>query len=271
MTKSTRVDPLLLSGVTLNRGGTSVLESVSFTVREGEFIAVLGPNGAGKSTLFRAILGLLAPTRGSLEVFGEPPRRGSDLIGYLPQVRTDFTQIDVCAWDFVASTLRPSRWGLPLHGARARRDVEEAFAAVEAGDLTRRPLSALSGGERQRLLLAQALLGNPRLLLLDEPLISLDLRYQETVVNMIRRIQRERGITVLFTSHELNPLLDAIDRVLYLGNHQAAIGSIEEVITAPVLSRLYGLPIEVIRSNGRLFVVAAESGIPAEAGGHHHA
>lgn len=271
MTGGGRSDPLQLTGVTLARGDATVLESISFSVHEGEFIGVLGPNGAGKSTLFRAVLGLLAPRHGSLRVFGESPRRGTELIGYLPQLRADPAGMDIRGWDFVAATLRPSRWGLPLYGASAKREVNRAIDAVGAGELSRRPLSELSGGERQRLLLAQALLADPRLLLLDEPLISLDLRYQETVVDIIRHIQLERGITVLFTSHEVNPLLGAVDRVLYLGNRQAAIGGIEEIITAPVLSRLYDMPIEVVRANGHLFVIAAESGIPAEGGGHHHA
>jgi zinc/manganese transport system ATP-binding protein len=168
----------------------------------------------------------------------------------------------------VASAWRGERWGLPLLGADGRRAVAEALATVEAEALARRPLGRLSGGEVQRLLLAQALLGDPKLLLLDEPLISLDPRYQQAVVNLIKRIQVARGMTVLFTAHEINPLLPAMDRVLYLGQGRAALGRVDEVMTGPVLSRLYGAPIDVLRANGRIIVVAAHG--PAEAEAHLH-
>jgi zinc/manganese transport system ATP-binding protein len=114
----------------------------------------------------------------------------------------------------------------------------------------------MSGGERQLLLLAQALLGEPRLLLLDEPLISLDSHHQENVIELVRRFSRERGITVMFSAHELNQLLGVLDRVLYLGSGLAVIGTVEEVVTAPLLSRLYGTDINVIRVEGHVFVVS---------------
>src|SRR6185312_12138574 len=118
------------------------------------------------------------------------------------------------------------------------------------------PLAETSGGERQRLLLAQALLGHPRLLLLDEPLISLDPHHQGAVVDLTRSLQKELGIAVLFSAHEINPLLGALDRVLYLGSGKAALGTVAEVITGPVLSRLYGSDIDVLRVNGRIFVMS---------------
>ena len=139
---------------------------------------------------------------------------------------------------------------------------------MKAHALAARPLSELSGGERQRLLLAQCLLGKPRLLLLDEPLISLDPHHQRSVVELVRRVQRELGITVLFSAHELNPLLNAIDRVLYLGSGSAALGTVDEVITRPVLSRLYGSPIDVMRVNGRIFVMSGD--VEIEKHDHEH-
>jgi len=269
MTASAGAPPLELIQASLARDGKPVLDGVTATLHSGEFVGVLGPNGAGKSSLFLAILGLLPTVSGAIRVFGQAPRRGQERIGYLPQMRPDLAETDICAWDFVASALRPSHWGLPLYRAAERREVDAVIADVEAQALARRPLSALSGGERQRLLLAQALLGRPSLLLLDEPLINLDPRYQHTVVSLIQRLQVQRGMTVLFTSHELNPLLGAVGRVLYLGQRQAAIGTVEQVVTAPVLSRLYGMPIDVVRSGGRYFVIAAESGVPVESGGGH--
>jgi zinc/manganese transport system ATP-binding protein len=157
---------------------------------------------------------------------------------------------------------------LPVLGARARREVAWALEMVGASDLARRALSETSGGERQRLSLAQALLGRPPLLLLDEPLISLDPNHQRVVVDLVRDLQQELKIAVLFSAHELNPLLGALDRVLYLGSGHAALGTVDEVITGPILSRLYGADIEVIRLGGRIFVMAGEHDV--EHAEHRH-
>src|SRR6202167_2072293 len=226
-----------LDRATIKLGGRSVLSDTSLTIGQGEFIGVLGPNGAGKTTLMRAILGLVPASSGAIRVFDKPPRRGNRQIGYLPQVRTVLPDLRVRGLDFIASSVRGERWGVPVLGDADRDMINETLAAVGARDLAARPVSEMSGGGPQRLLLAQALLGEPRLLLLDEPLISLDHRYQEAVVELVRDFARKRGITVLFSAHELNQLIGTLDRVLYLGNGQAALGTVEEVMTAPVLSR----------------------------------
>ena len=168
------------------------------------------------------------------------PATADDAIGYMPQTRSASVGLRLSGWDFVACAAKGQRFGLPLLDKALRFDVDRAIALVDAADLARRPLIELSGGERQRLLLAQALLGKPRLLLLDEPLLSLDLNHQKAIVSLVSELNRELKLTVLFSAHEINPLIGAIDRVLYLGNRQAAIGTVDEVITAPVLSRLYG-------------------------------
>jgi zinc/manganese transport system ATP-binding protein len=188
----------------------------------------------------------------------------------MPQTRAAFDHVRLTGWDFVASGARGHRWGLPLLDREARRDVTWALDRVQASDLARRPLAETSGGERQRLLLAQALLGRPRLLLLDEPLISLDPHHQQAVVELTRTLQQELGITVLFSAHELNPLLVALDRVLYLGNGQAALGTVDEVITGAVLSRLYGSDIDVVRVNGRIFVMSGGHDVERDAHQHDH-
>ena len=250
-----------MSAVTLDRatlriGDRAVLSDVSFNIEFGEFIGVLGPNGAGKTTLMRAILGLLLPNSGSIKVFGRTPERGNPAIGYLPQLRTVLPDLRVRGRDFIASSFNGERWGLPVFGRHDRRMIEETLDAVGARDLATRPLSDMSGGERQRLLLAQALIGAPQLLLLDEPLISLDARHQEVAIAVVRKICRERKITVLFSAHELNQLLGTLDRVLYLGSGRAVLGTVEEVVTAPVLSRLYGTDIQVLRADGHIFVMS---------------
>jgi len=259
-----------LDHATIAIGGRTVLRDVSFAIAPGEFIGVLGPNGAGKTTLMRSILGLLPPAAGALRVFGALPARGNPAIGYLPQLRTVLPDLRVRGLDYIASSLHGERWGLPSLAAADRLAIEQTLDAVGAADLARRPLSDMSGGERQRLLLAQALMGKPKLLLLDEPLISLDARHQEVVIDVVRKIARERGITVLFSAHELNQLLGAIDKVLYLGNGHAALGTVDEVVTAPVLSMLYDTEIEVVRAAGHIFVMSRGRDVERDAHMHDH-
>ena len=255
-----------LTGVTLSIGGRTVLSDVDAAIGDDEFVGVFGPNGAGKTTLLRAILGLIKPSAGAIRVLGRRPAHGNPVAGYIPQVRSAVAEIGLRGWDLVAGALDGHRWGLPLLSAGARRRVAWALDVVGATALADRPIAQLSGGERQRLMLAQALLGKPRLLLLDEPLISLDPHYQKLVIDLVRRIQKQLGIAVLFTAHEINPLLGALDRVLYLGNGQAALGAVDEVVTGPVLSRLYGAPIDVVRINGRVFVMSGEQDVERD---HH--
>jgi zinc/manganese transport system ATP-binding protein len=257
-----------LDNVTIRLGGRTVLADVSLRIETSEFIGVLGPNGSGKTTLMRAILGLIKPSAGSIQVLGQPVRRGNPAVGYMPQTRRASEGLRLSGWDYVASAADGHRWGLPVLGARARREVGWALEMVGATELARRALADTSGGERQRLLLAQALLGRPQLLLLDEPLISLDPNHQRLVVDLVRRLQQELKLAVLFSAHELNPLLGALDRVLYLGSGHAALGTVDEVITGPILSRLYGADIDVIRLGSRIFVMAGEHDV--EHAEHRH-
>ncbi|MEX3557716.1 MAG: ATP-binding cassette domain-containing protein [Burkholderia sp.] len=259
---------LALDRVTLELGGRTILREVSLAAEAGEFVGVLGPNGAGKTTLMRAVLGLVPATSGRISVAGAPVARGNPAIGYMPQIRSALAGRRVRGHDFVAMAADGHRWGLPHASAKVRADVARVLELVGGPALAQRPLFDLSGGERQRLLLAQCLLGAPKLLLLDEPLISLDPHHQRGVVELVRRVQQELGITVLFSAHELNPLLNALDRVLYLGNGTAALGTVDEVITRPVLSRLYGSPIDVMRVNGRIFVMSGH--VEVEKHDHEH-
>ncbi len=259
-----------LAGVTLGFAARTVLSGIDLAIRDSEFVGVLGPNGSGKTTLMRAILGLLPPRSGTIRVLGRPVARGNPAVGYMPQTRGALDNLRLSGWDFVASGASGHRWGLPLLGSAARRDVQWALDMVNATQLAGRPLAETSGGERQRLLLAQALLGRPRLLLLDEPLISLDPHHQRAVVELTRALQQELRIAVLFSAHEINPLLGALDRVLYLGGGHAVLGTVEEIITTPVLSRLYGSAIDVVRVNGRIFVMSGGYDVERDAHQHDH-
>ncbi len=264
------MDCIELHDVAIGLGGKVILSQANFSIRAGEFIGLLGANGSGKTTLLRAILGIVPLTSGRISVFGKNPGEGNPAIGYMPQTRSNLNSFRLRGRDFVAGVVDGQRLGLPWLGQAARKQVDRALELVEARELALRPLSEMSGGERQRLLLAQALVGEPKLLLLDEPLISLDPGQQRNIVGLVKRLQTQLKIPVIFSSHELNPLLGSIDRVLYLGNTLAEIGEVKDVITGPVLSKLYGAPIEVYEINGRIFVMSDSVELEVDAHRHEH-
>jgi zinc/manganese transport system ATP-binding protein len=259
-----------LSGASARLAGRTVWSDVSLTVGAGEFVALLGENGSGKSTLLKVLLGTLPLARGSAVVLGRPPGQANAEIGYLPQRASFAPGLRLRGRDIVRLGFDGDRWGLPLPlGARrreARIQVERALEMVDASAYAERPIGECSGGEQQRLLIAQALVRRPRLLLLDEPLDSLDLPNQAAVAALVDRIRRESGAAVLLVAHDVNPLLPYLDRVAYLAGGRAIAGPVAEVIASDVLSDLYGVAVEVLEaSDGRLVVI----GQP-EAPAHHH-
>jgi zinc/manganese transport system ATP-binding protein len=255
-------DIISLENAAVRLGERIVWREGTLSIGAGEFVAVLGPNGAGKSTLLRLLLGLVRLHEGRVVVFGKPPRRGNPEIGYVPQRRTLDPDLAVRGRDLVALGVDGSRWGIPL-SSRARRQREQAVSesldAVGAAEYADRPIGQLSGGEQQRLLLAQALAGEPRLLLLDEPLASLDVRNQVAIAQLVARLARARDMTVVLVAHDVNPLLPVVHRVVYVAHGQIASGTPDEIITTERLSALYDAPVEVVRdSRGRVFVVGLE-------------
>ncbi len=262
-----------LRDATASRGGRAIWSGVDLTIRQGEFVAVLGPNGAGKSTLLDVVLGLLPLGAGRAEVLGAPPGPAqARRIGYLPQRRSFDSGSRIRGTDVVRLGLDGARWGFPLPAALSRvtrttiERAEEMIELVGAAAYASRPIGELSGGEQQRLLIAQALVRRPRILLLDEPLDSLDLSNQGAVAGLIQRICKHEGVTVLLVAHDVNPILGYLDRVAYFAGGHGLAGEPREVISGPTLSELYGVPIEVLQtSDGRLVVV----GTP-EPPAHHH-
>jgi zinc/manganese transport system ATP-binding protein len=252
---------IVADGVAAAYGDRLIWRNASFTVNPGEFVAVLGPNGSGKSTLLRLLLGLLPTAAGRLEVLGERPHRGNAQVGYVPQRRNIDRELPVRGRDFVHLGIDGTRWGIAAGNAAGNhRRVDEAIRAVDALAYADRPIGRLSGGEQQRLLLAQALVGQPRMLLLDEPLASLDLRNQIVIAELVSELARANDLTVLLIAHDINPLLPIVDRVLYVAHGGVAIGKPAEVITTEQLSRLYDAPIEVLHdSHGHMFVVGLEA------------
>jgi zinc/manganese transport system ATP-binding protein len=256
-----------LHGAGVEIGGRTIWEGVDLEIEAGELVAVLGPNGAGKSTLLRVLLGLQPLSAGTATVLREAPGRANPRIGYLPQRHGFDASTRIRGVDLVRLGLDGDRFGLPLSGGReARARVDEAIQVVGGTAYARRPIGECSGGEQQRLLIAQALASQPELLLLDEPLDSLDLPNQTAVSALLGRISRSRGVAVLLVAHDVNPMLHDLDRVVYVAGGRIVSGSPADVITSETLSALYGVPVEVLRtSDGRLVVV----GTP-EAPAHHH-
>jgi zinc/manganese transport system ATP-binding protein len=242
-------------------GRSRVWSGATFDIAPGEFVGVLGPNGAGKSTLLRLLLGLLRPAAGTLDVLGTPPRRGNPAIGYVPQRRPIDPDMRLAGTEFVRLGVVGHRWGTGLPGQRADTDqaIAEAVTAVGADAYADHPIGTLSGGELQRLMLAQAIANWPQLLLLDEPLASLDVRNQAAVAGLVAGLARTRGIAALLIAHDVNPLLPVLDRVMYIARGRVTVGRPADVITSEHLSSLYDAPVEVLHDRqGRLFVVGLD-------------
>jgi zinc/manganese transport system ATP-binding protein len=259
-----------LDGAQARVAGRPVWSDVSITIDRGEFVAILGPNGSGKTTLLRVLLGELPLAAGSVSVLDREAGSLNREIGYLPQRRHFDTSTRIRGIDLVRLGLDGARWGLPLRRS-GRERVEEAIALVGASEYAARPIGRLSGGEQQRLLIAQALVSRPSVLILDEPLDSLDLPNQTAVAALLARICREQGVSVLLVAHDVNPLLSYLDRVVYFGGGRAAVGTPQEVITAETLSGLYGVPIEVLKTaDERLVVVGLPEAPAVHSDRHHH-
>ncbi|MFD1715114.1 metal ABC transporter ATP-binding protein [Amnibacterium flavum] len=260
-TPASRADdgPLVsLVGAGITLGGRALWTGLDLDVRPGEFVAVLGPNGAGKSSLLRVLLGRLALSSGTASVLDAAPGRAGDRIGYVPQQQLFDRGSPLRARDLVGLGFDGTRLGLPL--ARRRRDlaIDEALDLVGAGGYSRRPVGSLSGGEQQRLRIAQALVSSPRLLLADEPLLSLDLGHQRAVLDAIDAYRRSADAGVVLVTHDINPLLRMVDRVLYLAPGGHRVGATGEVLTGDVLTELYGVHVDVVDIHGRLVVVASD-------------
>lgn len=243
-------DVIVTRQLTLGYAANIILSQLDLSIKQGEFIGIFGANGSGKSTFLRAILGLLRPLHGEIIVLGEIPKHGNNQIGYMPQMRSRNATANLTS----RTLLHASAYFL----AFPIKAVTEIIALVQAESYADRPFYQLSGGEKQRIHLAQALLGYPPLLLLDEPLANLDPRYQDTFIRLLQDIQRQLNVTILFTAHDPNPLLSVMNRVLYFAKGRGVIGNVTEIITTEVLSRLYETTIEVVQHNDRLIVLGED-------------
>jgi zinc/manganese transport system ATP-binding protein len=248
------------------RFGDRVLwDELTFELERGEFLAVLGPNGTGKTSLLRILLGLLEPTAGRALVDGRPPAQSRSRIGYVPQQRVFERDATLRARDLVRLGLDGHRFGFGRLDSASRQRIDRTLDAVGAAAYADAAIGRLSGGEQQRLRIAQALVAEPTLILADEPLLSLDLAYQQAITGLLDEHRRRAGTPVLFVTHDINPILGYVDRVLYLAPGDWAIGAPDDVLTSETLSRLYGTEVDVLRVRGRVVVV----GTPDDQHVHH--
>jgi zinc/manganese transport system ATP-binding protein len=236
-----------------------VWQDANFAIERGEFVAIIGPNGAGKTTLFRLLLGLQQPIRGAIKILNNRPQRGNPQIGYVPQRHVIDSEMAIEALELVRLGLSGTQWGFSLLSINDRKAAFNALNSVGAEELAHRSLGVLSGGELQRVFLAEALVSEPALLLLDEPLSNLDIKRERELVHLINNVVRSRNVTALLIAHNINPLLPFLDKVIYIANGKVATGRPKEVMTSESLTALYGTPVEVLHdSHGNIAVIGIE-------------
>jgi zinc/manganese transport system ATP-binding protein len=261
MAVTTSVQPEIVNAENLVAGYPDkiVWRGASFSFDRGELVAIIGPNGAGKTTLFRLLLGLQQPIGGRIRIFNEPPKRGNPRIGYVPQRHVIDSETNIECLELVHLAFCGHLWGFHLSAKAGRKTAVVALEAVGATELAHQPLNALSGGELQRIFLAEALVSNPNILLLDEPLSSLDIRRASELVQLVNELVRSRNVTALLVAHDINPLLPYLDKVVYIANGKVATGKPKDVLTSDRLSALYDTQVEVIRdSRGNVAIIGIE-------------
>ena len=263
---------LLISDLRITLGGNDILHGVNAEIEAGEFVGIFGPNGAGKTTLVRAIVNTLRPSGGTIKIFGEAPGKACHQIGYMPQGNSGLELTALSARALLEAVCQGEQWGVPWSSPATKKEVERVLQLTGAIPYADRPFALLSGGERQRVMLAQALLGQPKILVLDEPLASLDPKNQALLIQCVTEVKRRTNATILFVAHDMNPLLHVMDRVLYMAGGGAILGHLDDVVNSESLSHLYGFPIEVVRAGERVFVVSREGNVTELAchDGHTH-
>ncbi len=238
------------------------IEDVSFGLNQGEFLGIVGPNGSGKTTLLRAVLGLVTPASGSVTVLGAAGRelaRVRRQIGYVPQRRALDPQFPISVREAVVMGLYPTLGAFRRPTSNDRRRVEAALVSVGLISLADHVAGHLSGGQQQRLLIARALVHEPRILLLDEPTSAVDVATRFTIVDLVRKLHAERGLTTLYVTHDINEVMPCVDKVLYINRTVRAFGSCAQVLNRETLESLYGNRVIFAEDGGRRYVVVGDT------------
>ncbi len=255
MRSGTQGGVVVASDLTVGYDDKLVWKDANFTVKQGEFVAVIGPNGAGKTTLFRLLLGLQKASSGTISIFDAPPRRGNSKIGYVPQRHNIGNDTNIECIELIRLAHSGNRFGFSLSSREEKKKAMDVLESVGAAELAHKALSELSGGELQRIYLAEALVSNPEMLLLDEPLASLDIKRTKDLVELMSKVVKSRNVTTFLVAHDINPLIHFLDKVIYIANGKVATGTAAEVLTSKRLTELYGTPVEVLHdSKGHILV-----------------
>lgn len=247
---------LEIRGATLAFGERVLWSDFNLSVAPGEFVALIGANGSGKSMLLKSIIGSQKLTAGTIEFLGQGPGVNNQQLGYVPQHRTSDLGLPLLVKDLVRFGLDGHRYAF-TRVSEAATLVDAALREVDANHLSHKAVGSLSGGEMQRVRVAQAIISGPRLLLADEPLSALDLNHQQRISELIANQRKQLDSAVIFVTHDLNPIIDYVDRVVYLAQGKHSIGTPDEVMRSDVLSELYGTAIDVVRNQGRIVVLGA--------------
>ena len=256
---------LSLTNVSVSRSKQQILQNVNLEIKNGEFYGLIGPNGAGKTTLLKLILGFISQDEGQIEIGTSTEARHRLTIGYVPQKIEFDRDIPLRARDLVALGMDGHKFGISLFDKKKRALVNDILQAVSAYEFADARIGELSGGQQQKIMIAHALVSNPKILLLDEPLANLDLKSQHEVIELVNKLRTEQDISILFSAHDMNPLMDVMDKIIYIANGRIAVGKVDEIVTGKNLTLLYGYPVDVLKYNGRLIVLTGN-----ETEGLHH-
>ncbi len=250
---------------TIGYNGVPVIENISFKVEHGHFWSFVGPNGTGKTTLVKAILGLIKPMKGRIEVFGCPVQKvckHRKMIGYVPQMEKFDPNFPARVIDVVLTGACKTLGILKSPGAEEKSKALEILKWFEMEHLAEHPMGRLSGGQQRKVLLARALFSDPKVLILDEPTSGIDIVSQERLVELIEKIYREKKLPVIFVTHNVNPILHLITHVVLLGFGKHREGPKEILFDRQVLKEIYGRDVEIVSQEGRKYIIT---------GDYHHA